>query len=353
MNDPPASERPATKPLWRRWGVATLKAVFLTIVLAFVAQTFRDGLRDLAQQRLTLSWPHLAAACAAYGLAQFMMGAFWRSVLTAIGRPVKLGEALSTFFISQPGKYVPGKASVILIRAARLHTAAKRAGDRADYKTSLVAAGASSFYETLCFMSVGAILAAGLIPLVDGTEELRWLTPASLALAAVCLTPAAPPVFRWLLERFTAASGRAELRDRLRQSLGYDLAVRGVLSALAAWSLLAVFLWQTAEAIGMAGGRGFADLPIWAFGAFWALAITLPTAAGFVSLLPAGIGVREAVSLAVLAPVLGDGGAVAVTAASRLAGVATEVVVCVSLLLGESLRKRRRHDPHGPQSDAS
>ncbi|CAE7482311.1 unnamed protein product, partial [Symbiodinium sp. CCMP2456] len=305
-------------PLWRRWVVAAIKFAFLALVLAFVAQTFRDGLRDLSQQKLTFSWSHLVAACVAYALAQLTMGVFWRRVLAAIGRPTKLTEALSTYYISQPGKYVPGKASVILIRATRLHSAAMRSGEHADYKTSLVAAGASSFYETLCFMSVGAILAAGLIPLVDGTDELRWLTPASLALALVCLAPAAPPAFRWLLGRFTASSGRAELRDRLRQSLGYDLAACGVLSALGAWCLLSVFLWLTAEAIGMAGGRGVADLP------FWTLAATLPTAAGFVSLLPAGIGVREAVSLAVLAPVIGDGGAVAVTAASRLLGVATE-----------------------------
>jgi uncharacterized membrane protein YbhN (UPF0104 family) len=228
-----------------------------------------------------------------------------------------------------------------------LHANAKRLRGVASYKSSLVAAGASSFYETLCYMAVGSILAAGLNPWVERTNELRWLTPVSFTLAVICLTPAAPPVFRWLLGRFTAASGRAELRDRLRRSLGYDLAARGVFSAAVAWTLMSVYLWLIAEAIGMAAGRGFAD-PSFGTLTFWALATTLPSVAGFASLLPAGIGVREAVSLAVLAPALGDGGAVAVTAASRLVGVVTEVVVCVSLLLGESLRKRRRHAPPGP-----
>lgn len=322
--------------------MAVLKFAFLAVVLAYVAQTFRDGLHDLSQQRLTFSFPHLAAACVVYVLAQAAMATFWRRVLLAVGQPTPASVAYPTFFISQLGKYVPGKASVVLLRASRLHTAEKRRGHAIAYKSLLVKAGASSFYESLCYMAVGSLLAAGLIPFVEGAATVRWLAPVALGLAAVCLAPALPPVFRWLIARFTSSSGRAELRDRLRESFGYDLAAYGVLAAAIAWVLMAVFLWLVAQSIGMADGLETADQLSETL-AFWTLAATLPAVAGFVSLLPAGIGVREAVSLALLAPVLGDGGAVAVTAASRLIGVATEVLVCVSLLVGESLRKRRRN----------
>lgn len=311
----------------------------LALVLAFVGRTLRDGLRDLTEQRLVFSWRPALAACVIYSLAQLVMGAFWRRVLIAVGQPAPVGVALPAYLVSQLGKYVPGKASVVLIRTERVAAATRRRSGDVDHKTPLVTVGASVFYETLTFMAVGSLIAAGLIPLVDGAEKLRWLAPAALGLAAVCLAPATPPVFRWLLGRFTAASGRAALRDRLRERLGYGLAAHGVASAAVAWGLLAVFLWLVAESVGVAGGLGLADLP------FWALAAALPTVAGFVSLLPAGIGVREAVSLALLAPALGEGGAVAVAAAARLFGVATEVVVCASLLVGGFGRHRRPPDP--------
>ncbi|WP_197526482.1 lysylphosphatidylglycerol synthase domain-containing protein [Botrimarina colliarenosi] len=322
-----------------------MKFAIVAAVLVFVSQAVQDGVRELSQRDFQFAIGPALAAGVAYFSAQLVMAWFWRRVLVALGQPAPPGASIAAFCISQLGKYVPGKASVVLIRTERLLASLKRRPYRGEWQASIVKVGASAFYETLSYMAVGSLLAAALIPFVSADAgQNGWVILLALGLAAVCLTPTLPPVFGWVLGRFTVASGRAELREQLRGRLGYGLAATAAFASTVAWILMGVCVWLSAEAVGAAGGLGIGNLP------FWTLAATLPSVAGFVSLLPAGLLVREGLALLLLAPVLGDGDAVAVTVASRLIGVATEVVVCASLIAGGFARNRPRRDPNGDPS---
>lgn len=312
-----------TAPAWRTWGLRALKLAVIVAVVVFVGQTFSTAWAELTQRKLRIDpWFALGAGLL-IAAAQLPMAWFWRETLLALDQPAPLGPSVRAFVLSQIGKYVPGKASVVLIRTERLIASVRE--DETAAAPSTVTIGASVFYETLTHMAVGSLLAAGLaatVPLGDGGHRF-WLIALSLGLAAACLTPTLPPVFSWLLKRLTRKPAR---RDALRKRLSYTLALRGAAASVTSWSILAIAVWMTARSLGAAGEAGLGAFPT------WLLAAALPTVAGFVSLLPAGVVVREALTLSVLAPVLGEADALATTLALRLIWVATEALLCGSLI---------------------
>src|SRR5262249_48379731 len=109
-----------------------------------------------------------------------------------------------TYYISHLGKYVPGKAWTILLRATLLP------GVRP------AVSALTGTYETLTTMAAGALLAAALVPwFVVGSDMLGWQALGLLALAGVPILPGvfnvvvarlarpfldpsdSPPRFRW------------------------------------------------------------------------------------------------------------------------------------------------------------
>lgn len=336
-NDAPQPQREkAARPRWIRFAILAAKLLVVTLVVLFVGRTVSDAWRDLGEQGLSFSPAPALAACVVYFAGQMVLGSFWRRVLLDLGQPAPLRSSLIAYYLSQLGKYVPGKASVVLIRTERILTAAKRTDPAARVSTPAIAA--SVFYETLTLMAVGSLVSAVLTATAfDGDRKTIFLT---LGLAAVCVTPTVPPVFAWLLRRVTAI-GRSNANQNapiaLRQP--YRLAATGIASSLVSWTLMGIAVWLTAESLGATAGHGFGSLPL------WVLAATLPAVAGFVSLLPAGLVVREALVLGLLAPQLGEANALAVTIATRLIGVGTEVVVCASLVAGGFLRSRLTTQP--------
>jgi len=317
-----APDKPAFA--WRRWGLRVLKFAVVAAVLLFVSRTFAEAWRELTQRGVSIHLGPALAAGGLIGLSQLPMAWFWRRVLVTLGQPAPPGATLVAYVIGQIGKYVPGKATVVLIRTERLLAAYRRSDDADLPAPSAATIGATVFYETLTHMAVGSLVAAGLaatIPLGDG-EWRGGLVALSVVLAAACLTPTLPPVFAWLLGRVT----RDRHPEARMRRLSYGLAAQGAVASVTSWCVASGAVWCAARSVGAAGEVGVAGFPA------WLLAATLPVIAGFVSLLPAGVLVREALTLTVLSPMLGEGDALATTIALRVIWVATEVLLCGSLL---------------------
>lgn len=302
----------------------------------FVSQTVREAWRELARRELALSLAPALGAGAMIVLAQAPMAWFWRRTLVALGEPAPLGGAIKAFYLSQIGKYVPGKASVVLIRTERLLDAVRRDDHDAFEAACGRTVAAAVFYETLTHIAVGSLIAAALtVATVEGDPNTRLgLMALSLALAVACLTPTLPPVFSRLLKKVAKAPSSEVARERRR--LTYGLSALGAVCAAVSWGLIGVVVWLSAVSVGAAGWGDFSRWPL------WVLAAALPTVAGFVSLLPAGLVVREALSLVILAPALGEADALAVTIAVRLVWVVTELCVCGSLLASGAIGAARR-----------
>ena len=117
---------------------------------------------------LTSKW--LALSGGLYLLALLPEGLFWHWALKALGQDVGLLETLRAYYIGHLGKYVPGKAMVIVLRTGLIHS------QRVD--TSI--AVASVFLETLTMMAVGACIAVPVLAI--------WFTHNPALIAAAVAT---------------------------------------------------------------------------------------------------------------------------------------------------------------------
>jgi glycosyltransferase 2 family protein len=314
----------------RRLAIIGLKLVVLAVVLWSGHRTISAGLADLRQNGWSLTELRPGWAIAAgllYLVSQLPCGWFWHTVLLALGQSVMLPRALRAYYIGHLGKYVPGKAMVVVLRAALVGSP--------HVKTSL--AVAAVFYETFTAMAVGSVVAA--IILLASHHEQTWLILGALALAAIVGVPTWPPLFERLMRRFkTAPANTEDSNSSIRLSIG--LVLRNWFAIACGWFFAGASLCGTIRAIGVENLNALSDLPL------CTATVALAVAAGFVSMLPAGVGVRDIVLLQLLAPRLEqlspqNGQALALIAVIvlRLIWLASEAILAAFLYpLGASSR---------------
>jgi len=269
-----------------RIAIPLVKFAVLALVIWGGHRTIAAGLSDLGQRGWTLgqlrpTWVVVAAAL--YLISQLPSGWFWYSILSRMNQPVGLLQALRAYYIGHLGKYVPGKAMVVILRAAFV-------GQPGVRTTMAVVA---VFYETFTTMAVGAFVAA--LVLVVTRREQTWLIAGSFALALVVGLPTLPPVFVRVLRFMRLVKDDSEVNAPSIQ-LRFGLLVGGWLAIGIGWVFAGASLWATLRAIGVDNTNLLFDLPLCT--ATVALAVVL----GFVSLLPAGVGVRDVALLELLAP---------------------------------------------------
>jgi len=313
------TETPA--PAKRRWKPRLIlagKFVLFALVAGGIWRRVSSHLDELTAER---TWSEvwqgidplwLVISGVFYIAALAPAGWFWRHVLGRLGQQVAWRDLLRSYYIGHLGKYVPGKALVLVLRAALL--------PGCDKAVAVVAI----FYETFTLMAtcglVSAVILAGawatqLPP--GGTASGLWSLLA-LALAGITLFPVLPPVFSQIYGRLGGSRlipGMAERVHRLRFA---DLA-GGLAANVPGTLLLGLSLWGTLQAL----SRGEAPLANWPT---YTAVMSLSMVAGFVSLIPGGFGVREFVLLELLAPLVGDKLAIEATIVSRLVSVLAEAL---------------------------
>jgi uncharacterized membrane protein YbhN (UPF0104 family) len=315
----------ASNPNLRRWAVRLLKLALLALVAWGIHSTLASGWHKLEGEHWNVSqlrpmW--LVAAAVFYLLGQLGPGWFWWKTLRWLGQPARLLETLRAYYIGHIGKYAPGKALVIVIRAGLL-----RGGG-----TTATAATVAVFFETLTTMGIGAAMAV-IILTVRFTEH-RWLIGTAALLWLVVSGPTSPAIFRRLV-RFTGA-GKLDpaMADRLTH-LRYGSLVWSWLPIAAGWLLMGLSLWATARAAGFQSTLSSLDEI-----AFCTAAVAMAVVGGFLSFVPGGLGVREAALLELLTLCYGADGALIVSIVSRLVWVVGEVVISAALHLPPRLSKR-------------
>jgi hypothetical protein len=162
----------------------------LTIVLV-VVWCIRGAIVDAWQQMSDHRWQFdfwwLAASAGFYVAGALLCGIFWRLSLRALGQQVGLSKALRAYFIGHLGKYVPGKAMVVILRAGLVR------GPGVDAALAAV----SVFFETLTMMAVGAFLSAAVVAVwFRGQAVWFWAAIVMMLLSGV---PTLPPVFKRLV----------------------------------------------------------------------------------------------------------------------------------------------------------
>jgi uncharacterized membrane protein YbhN (UPF0104 family) len=258
----------------------------------------------------------LLAAGLVYAVGMIPGSLFWRQCLDALGQPTHLPTTLWAYFYGNLGKYFPGKAMVIILRLAALEPLGIK-------KT---ATSITIFMETLTMMSVGGAMAGVCMIALN----IDWrLTLLSLGLLAATFLPTFPPLLRFLIPKLQSGVDPEALRTWAGR-IDAKLFIRGWLWLSLTWIAFGLSLLLVMRSLPIANFEHTttAKLALSCFGAC-ALAVVL----GFVSLLPGGAGVREAVLSIVLAPVVGPAAALCSAVWLRVVWLATELLMAALMLV--------------------
>ncbi len=269
----------------RPWWLAAKIAV-IAIVVGFVWRTLLDAWSQLGQYPWEFQGQWIAVAAVSYVLALLPPSLFWYAALRSLGQRPSFWEALRAYYIGHLGKYVPGKAMVIVLRAGMIRSSRVDTG----------VAAASVFLESLTWVSVGAVLAVGyLLTTVARHEPVFWL---SLGVMVATGIPTLPPIFSRLAKMAGVGKRDPEVVEKLHR-LGFGTTLLGWVLMALGWVLMGLANWSTFRAMGLPAGGGMVEIP--RFIAAASLAIVVGFAAIFA---PGGVGIREAVLAQVMIPYL-------------------------------------------------
>jgi glycosyltransferase 2 family protein len=312
------SGTPAAGPRWR----PILRALQLLLAVAFVWFAGRAIWQQLQDARGQVSFvprrPVWLVAASALLVANYLvLVESWRRVLLAWGAHVPFGEASRVWFVSNLGKYVPGKVWQLSAMTLMLR----------EHGISTLVAGAAAVVVTLGNVGAGFALAVGFGGArVLGQAYFATIVGLAVLGAALVLMPLLSPVVVHLLARWRGreyASLRVPATASLWAFAGCGLG--WVMSGLA-------FRWF---ALGMVGDASRSPF-------LWIAAYSGSYLLGYIAVFaPGGFGVRE-LALATALPALGlasPADAAVLTLASRLWLTVLEVLPGV-LYLWASRRRR-------------
>ncbi len=176
---------------FRRIVIWCVKLAILALVVWGGHCTIVAALDDLKSHhwqlaRIQPAW--ILVAGLFYLVAQIPCAWLWQRVLVALRQPIVFLRALRAFLIGHLGKYVPGKAMVVVLRAALVGGPNVRTAP----------AVAAVFYETFTTMACGCVVAATIL-LIGYRGEHAWLILGALGLALLMGVPTIPVVFNRIM----------------------------------------------------------------------------------------------------------------------------------------------------------
>lgn len=294
---------------WKSWGIAAGKLLVVALLVWFVRRSLVEAWRELTAGEVEVSFRPLWAlvSLAAYAASLLVAGSYWRWLLRDLGADISWVRAIRAYVIGHLGKYVPGKALVVVLRSTLA------AGPGVDGAV----AAATVFVETLTMMACGSCLA--FIVMLLGGGDVKWLL-VSAALAAATGAPTIPPVFRFVIRKLGVTKKWPSAAAQLDRMHARVLAIGWAMMA-AHWVLQGVSLWAGIQCLGF-------EIALWPNLPWLVAAAAMSIAAGFVLLVPAGAGVREVMLLDLLGSVgLAVGPASLATIATRLISIAAELLL--------------------------
>jgi uncharacterized membrane protein YbhN (UPF0104 family) len=279
------------KSPWLKRGAILVAVALATLALVKSGGQVLDHADELSASSLLLGM-----GCVLLGLFANLLT--WRAILADLGSPLPLGPAIRIFFLGQIGKYVPGSVWPVL---AQMELGKEHGVPRAR-------SGAVGLLTVAVSLVAGLLVAAVTLPFTSADAlSTYWFAFLAVPVLGVGLVPAiANPVLDKLF--------RLARRGPLERGLTGQGMVRGLFWALLSWVLFGMSVWLVVDVLSPAGddihGLQAAVLSIGAFSLAWT--------AGFLFVIaPAGAGIREAVLVIGLSPVLDRDKALLVALVSR------------------------------------
>ena len=327
--------------LFRRlWPV--LKWVLFALVIAFVGQRAWKLWREGDVGSVTIHWPWLVAASVLYLIGWLPSVLLWHRLIHGLGGTSSRFDVSRAYFAGHLAKYIPGKASVLLVRAGML----------ADRGCRPSVSALTSTYEVLVVMGVGAAVGLTLAPVVVWPKEVVDRLPTAIRSAfehplafgigvvvvCVILVPfvarvlgliaqkLTPPVVSVSPSHLVTPSGTNNPIEPPPSQIGSPFLLGWCFFSVTTWLVHGLSLGCTLRAVGVQ-----ASLSDWLI---WTGEVSSASFLGFAAMFaPGGLGVREAALLELLAsqPGISQSQAVAATVLLRAAWLAAEILAAVGL----------------------
>lgn len=279
------------------------RAIFGIAGVGFLVVAF-SRTWDRSTGMVVPAWWRLAVACALIAVAMSLAYRAWAQLFK---RPVRSRSLAAGFFVAQLGKYVPGAVWQAVGQVGY--------ATRADVSLPRAATAYAVFSFTQA--AAGAIVGAGVALFVPGLEW--WLRLGALAaLGLVVLLDR-----RWMIWAIGVYRRLRPDPDETREPVTALVPSQAAILRSCGWSV-GVMLAMGLAFVVLLGGLGTIapSLPAAVTG------YTLAWTVGFIAVpFPAGLGVREAVLIALLSGMAGIPHLIAASVYFRLAQMLAEVLL--------------------------
>ncbi|MBN1826795.1 MAG: flippase-like domain-containing protein [Candidatus Eisenbacteria bacterium] len=302
-------------------------AALTAALLVFLLRSLIRGWREAGIYSWSLEPAPLVAAFVV-AAAYFALAAWaWKRVLAALGEEIPFRESCRIWFLSQLGKYIPGKVWFAMGRIVLAGRAGVGAG----------AASVSTVVELMMVLLASALVFLASLPARPGPAGREMVFALGGAVILVLLLH--PRVFGFLLRLAARVLGR--------QALPYRIGWRGLASLTllygASWILYGAGLVLLSRAIRLEGAPPPPPVGEPARLLVFSGAAAISWALGFLSVLtPSGLGVREAALGYLLGSTLPPPGPVVLALAARLWITLAEMgAAAIGWFLGRTLDERK------------
>ena len=297
------------------WRVAGF--VVALIPLAILGYVLHQSWQGLPEEMLVPAWDRVALGVALQWASAAGCALQWRAILGALGMRLSPAEALHIHFYSQVGKYLPGKALLVVGKVVL----ATRQG------LPLRGVTASVVYDQVLFLLSGAVTAL-ILATVASADVIGRYRPLVLAVCVAGMALLHPAVIGRIFEIVRRVS-RTELA---LPSLPYRTTLRLLATYAVPWLVAGIGFYFFVSAFVELVPRALPDM---------AAVVIASVIIGFIAVFaPAGIGVREAALSGLLALYFALPVAVAVAFAYRVAATAVDAAsAVVALALSPAARR--------------
>jgi uncharacterized membrane protein YbhN (UPF0104 family) len=301
---------------WRRWLRMAMVLVAVGLGVAAIASQWDDfssALTELHPMPVLLSGVLVLLAMLASMLA-------WRVLLADMGSSLPLAVAARVFFVSQLGKYVPGKVWMFVaqVELGREHNV--------PAKRSAVV----GMLTLMLTVATGLLVPLAILPLLDVAAFGRfWWAFVLVPVLLVMLHPK-------LLNPLIRLAFKVIRKQPPEEPLTLGGIVRSVFWMLVSWGFYGLSLWALLRDLGADEAKAL-PLAIAAFALSWTI--------GFIVLItPAGAGVRETALVVVLGQVMVQPVALLAALVSRLLMTFADLALAGGAVLAS--RKHRQQVEH-------
>lgn len=282
-----------------------VKLLVMVLVFGFVGDKLLDAWHKAGSKPVDIDWRYIPIIPLGFIGIMITNSLTWLWLARQMGDRSPTVPLLGAYTFSQAGKYAPGKIFLVLMRIDRTH--------RAGMPRELCVL--STILENAMYTLSGALVGA-IALLVDARDHPLYLVLVGAAIAAL-LAVFHPKIFFFMINMALKSMKRGPIPPSRQFRIRHMLSAVGMFMPV--WFLGGLALWASVHSIHAISLHAYPDL----VGTF-ALSVSL----GMFSLLPGGLGVREAIQALFLTPIVGSPELIVVAVAMpRVAQIVVEMTL--------------------------